>query len=74
MQRSGDQIPVGTRLFAPVQTGNGTQSASYTVGTGSFLGVKRPGRGADHAFPSSAEVKEKIERYFYSLFGAHGLF
>jgi hypothetical protein len=32
---------------------------SYTVGTGSFSGVKRPGRGVDHPSPSSAEVKEK---------------
>lgn len=29
---------------------------SCTLSTGSFPGVKRPGRGADHAFPSSAEV------------------
>jgi len=28
------------------------------MGTGSFPGVKRPGRGADHPSPSSAEVKE----------------
>jgi hypothetical protein len=28
--------------------------ASYTMGTGSFLGVKRPGRGFDHPPPSSA--------------------
>jgi hypothetical protein len=26
------------------------------MGTGSFLGVKLPGRGADHLPPSSAEV------------------
>ena len=25
-----------------------------TVGTGSFPGVKRPGRGADHPFPSNS--------------------
>jgi hypothetical protein len=30
---------------------------SCTMGTGSFPGVKRPGRGADHALPCSAEVK-----------------
>jgi hypothetical protein len=29
------------------------------MGTGSFLGVKRPGRGADHPPPSSAEVKKE---------------
>jgi len=29
------------------------------MGTGSLLGIKRPGRGVDHPLPSSAEVKEK---------------
>ena len=33
--------------------------SSYTMGTGSFLGVKRPGSGFDHPHPSSAEVKER---------------
>ena len=46
--RSGDRIPVGVRFFAPVQTGPGAHPASYTVGTGYFPGVKRPGRGVDH--------------------------
>jgi hypothetical protein len=33
--------------------------ASYPVGTGfSSLGVKRPGRQADHSPPTSAEVKK----------------
>jgi hypothetical protein len=30
----------GARFFAPVQTGPGTNPASFTVGTGSFPGVK----------------------------------
>jgi len=36
--------------------------------TGSFPGVKRPGRGVGHPFPSSAEVKERVELclYFFS--------
>jgi hypothetical protein len=42
-----DRIPVKTRVFAHVQTGSGANPASCTMGTGSFLGVKRPGRGAD---------------------------
>jgi hypothetical protein len=41
---SGDQIPVGVRFSAPVQTGPGAHSASCTMGTASFLGVKG-GRG-----------------------------
>ena len=33
------------RFSAPVQTGPGDYPASYTMGTGSFPGVKGPGRG-----------------------------
>ena len=32
----------------PVQTSSEANLASYSVGTGSFLGVKRPKRGVDH--------------------------
>jgi len=45
------------RFSAPVQTNPKAHPASYTMGTGSFLGVKRPGRGVDHPPPSIAEVK-----------------
>jgi len=41
------RFPVGFRLSSPVQTGPGAHPASYTMGTGSFAGVKRPGRGVD---------------------------
>jgi hypothetical protein len=37
------------RFFAHVQTGPGAHPASCTMGTGSFPGVKLPGRGADHS-------------------------
>jgi hypothetical protein len=47
--------PDGARFFAHVQTGPGAHPASCTMGTG----VKRPGRGADHPPPSSAEVKNE---------------
>ena len=39
------------------------------MGTGLFLGVKLPGRGFDHARPSSAEVKERVEPYLFSPSG-----
>ena len=67
--RSGDRIPVEARFSAPVQIGPGAHPASYTMGTGSLLGVKRPRRGVDHQPPSSAEVKERVELYFYSPSG-----
>jgi len=39
---------VAARFSAPVQTGPSAHPAPYTMGTGSFPGVKRPGRGYDH--------------------------
>jgi hypothetical protein len=59
----------GARVSAPVQNGPGAYPASYTMGTGSFPGVKRPGRGVDHPPPSSAEVKERVELYIYIPYG-----
>jgi len=46
--RSGDRISVGKRFSALVQTAPGVHPASCTMGTGSFPGVKRPGRGVGH--------------------------
>jgi len=39
---------VEARFSAPVQTGPGAYPASYTMGTGSFPEIKRPGRGVDN--------------------------
>jgi hypothetical protein len=60
---------VGARFSAPVQTGSGARPASYTMGTGSFRGIKQLGLGVDHPLLSRAEVKERVELYLYSLFG-----
>jgi len=57
------------RFFAPIQTGSGAHAASYTMGTGSFLGVKGPGHGVDHPPSSSTKVKERVELYLYSPSG-----
>ena len=48
--------PDGARFSAPVQTRPEIHPASYTVGTGSFPSVKRPGLGVDRSPPSSAEA------------------
>ena len=50
----------GSRFSAPLQAGPRAHPASYTMGTGSFPGVKRPERGVDHPPSSSAEVKERV--------------
>ena len=52
----------GARFSAPVQTGPG----GHPIGTGSFMGVKRPGRGADPPPPLfSAVVLNWVELYVY---------
>jgi len=61
--RFGDRILVGAIYSAPVQTAPGFHPAFYSIGTGSFPGVKEPGRGIDHPPPSSAEDKESPELY-----------
>jgi hypothetical protein len=54
-------------LHHRVQNGAGTHPASCPLGTGgSFPGIKRPGREADHSPPSSATVKECVELYLHS--------
>ena len=65
----GIESRCGARFFAPVQTGPGTYSASCTMGTGSFPGVKRPGRGADHPSPPKRRGHERVELYLYSPSG-----
>jgi len=47
---------MGVRFSTPVQTGSEAYSASYTMGTGSFPGVKQLRRGVDHPPPSGAEA------------------
>jgi hypothetical protein len=56
---------VWARFSTAVQTGSEAHSASYAMGTGSFPGVKRPGRDVDHPPLSSAEVKERVDLYLY---------
>jgi hypothetical protein len=58
---------VGVKFSAPVHTGPGAHPASCTMGTGSFPGVKRPGHGSDQPPTISAEVKERVKLYLYSL-------
>ena len=68
--RSGDRIPVEAKFSAHVKTGPGAHPASYTMGTGSLLGVKRPGRGVDPPPPpSSVEVEGRVELYIRSPSG-----
>jgi hypothetical protein len=65
--RSRDRIPVGARFSAPVHTGPGDQPASWTMCTGSFLGVEN-GRGVTLT-PHPLLVprsKNRVQLYLYS--------
>ena len=66
---SGDRIPVWARFSAPVQTGPVAQPASYTMGTGSFPGLKRLGRSVVHPPPYITEVEGSVELYICSPSG-----
>ena len=64
---SGDRTSVGgggASFFISVHIGPGAHPASYTMGTGPFPGVKRPGRGVDH--PPQLAPKLKNEQKYTS--------
>jgi hypothetical protein len=61
--------PGGCEVFRTRQAGPGAHPASYTIGSGSFPGVKQPGCRVDHLPPYNAEVKERVEIYLYSTSG-----
>jgi hypothetical protein len=68
----------GSRVRFPAGTGNFSFHTAFRPALGPTqppiqwvpgavsLGVKRPGREADHSPPSSAEVKEWVELYLHS--------
>ena len=57
--RSGARSPVKGSYSAPVQTGPGAHPISYSVGAGSFPGVKRPGRGVDRPTHLAPKLKKE---------------
>ena len=57
--RSGDRIPVGEQFSAPFHTDPRTQPASSSRSTGSFPGVKRPGRGVQHPPHLAPKLKKE---------------
>ena len=68
----GIESQLGARFSAPVQTGPGAHP-TYTMGTGSFPEVKRPGRDVDYPSPSSAEVEGRVELHSTPRLGLRGL-
>ena len=63
--RSRDRIPVEARFSAPTHTRPGVHTASYTMNTESFPGVKRPGGGIDHSPHLPFRLKERVELHIY---------
>jgi len=55
----GIESPWGTRFSTIVRTGPGTHPVSYTMGIGSFPGVKRTGRGVDHPPHLAPKLKKE---------------
>jgi len=60
----------GARFSSPVETGPEAHAASYSMGTGSYLGLKRPGRRVDHPPRLAQSLKQRVELYTYSPSGA----
>ena len=58
-ERSADRIRVRARFSAPVQNGSGAHPDSCTMTSGSFPGVKRPGRDVDHPPHLAPRLKEE---------------
>jgi len=68
--RYGDRIPAGGEIFRTRPDRPWDPSILLYNGSRlSFPGVKRPGRGVVHPPPFSAEVKERLQLYFYSPSG-----
>jgi hypothetical protein len=70
----GNESRWRAKLLPPVQTGPGAHPASFTMGTGSFPGVKS-GRGVTLTpHPFSCRVHESVDLYLYSPYGPYGLY
>ena len=64
----------GARFSAPAQTCHGAHLASYSMGTGSFPGVKRPGRGVNHSLHLAPRLKQEWSYTSTPSEGLRGLF
>ena len=71
--RSGDRIPVWARISAPVQTGSGAHSTSHTRSTGSFPGVKRPGRGLHRPLHLASRLRKESVIPFWVFVACSGV-
>jgi hypothetical protein len=70
----GSNPGVGAIYSAPVQTGPGAHPVSYTMGTGSFPGVKRPWRGVDRPPHLAPRLKKEWSYTSTAPLGLRDLF
>ena len=71
--RSGDRMPVEARFSAFVQAVPRAHLATYTMGTGSSPGIKRPGRGVDHPPHLALKLKKECGHNCISRLGLRSL-
>jgi hypothetical protein len=64
----------GTRISAPVQTCPDAHLPSYTMGTSSLPGVKRPGRGVEYPAHLAWKLKKEYSYNSAPLLGLRGVF
>jgi len=57
--RFGNRIPVEGEIFCTCPDLPWAHPPSYTLVSGSFLGVKRPGRGIDHLSHLALRLKKE---------------
>jgi hypothetical protein len=69
MDGSGIESRCGRDFPHPSRPAPGPIHSPVQWGTGSFPGVKRPGRGTDHPPPSKRRGHERVELYLYSPSG-----
>jgi hypothetical protein len=63
-----------SRFSSTDQTGPGAHPVSYTMGTGSFLAVKGPGRGVGHPPHLAPRLKKESSYTSTPTVGLRGLF
>jgi hypothetical protein len=74
---SGDGIPIRAKFSAPIQISPGAHPASYTKGTRSLSGAKRPVHGINHPPPRAIlllplyafMVGDRVNFIFYLCLG-----
>ena len=66
--------PGGGEIFSTCQTVPGAHPTSYTMGTGSFPGVNRTGRGVDNPHHLSSKLKKEQSCTSTPPLGLRGLF